>query len=213
MICVLTAAGVCFVCVVLPAVLQFRFMLLALASLEAPLQLPLGEQGLYGEDCVFIANDWHAALVPVYLAAKYRSHGVYTNARSVMAIHNLRHQVRGCGWVCFGGGAGKVWVRCTVGRDSVDPWARQTQQITACTTLCSRSLASARERKQSVVQAVFFLFHVCAVCRSAAALLLASCPFRLTQPSLSGMHCCRVCFLPPPSTASACPLDGTVSTT
>jgi starch synthase len=71
---------------------QFRFMLLSLAGLEAPLQLPLGEQGLYGQDCVFIANDWHSALVPVYLAAKYRPHGVYTKARSVMAIHNLRHQ-------------------------------------------------------------------------------------------------------------------------
>jgi hypothetical protein len=62
--------------------------------MEAPLQLPLGEKGLYGQDCVFIANDWHAALVPVYLAAKYRAHGVYTSARSIMAIHNLRHQVR-----------------------------------------------------------------------------------------------------------------------
>jgi starch synthase len=61
--------------------------------MEAPLQLPLGEKGMYGQDCVFIANDWHAALVPVYLAAKYRAHGVYTSARSIMAIHNLRHQV------------------------------------------------------------------------------------------------------------------------
>ncbi len=41
-----------------------------------------------------MANDWHASLVPVYLAAKYRPHGVYENARSVLAIHNLRHQVR-----------------------------------------------------------------------------------------------------------------------
>uniref|UniRef100_A0A383VM81 starch synthase n=2 Tax=Tetradesmus obliquus TaxID=3088 RepID=A0A383VM81_TETOB len=71
---------------------QFRYQLLCLAAMEAPLQLPLGEKGLYGQDCVFIANDWHAALVPVYLAAKYRPYGVYTNARSVMAIHNLRHQ-------------------------------------------------------------------------------------------------------------------------
>jgi len=71
---------------------QFRYMLLSLAALEAPLNVPLGEKGLYGEDCIFIANDWHAALVPVYLAAKYRSHGVYQNARSIMAIHNLRHQ-------------------------------------------------------------------------------------------------------------------------
>lgn len=67
-------------------------MLLSLAGLEAPLQLPCGERGLYGQDCVFVANDWHAALVPVYLAAKYRPHGVYNGARSVLAIHNLRHQ-------------------------------------------------------------------------------------------------------------------------
>jgi starch synthase len=65
--------------------------------MEAPLQLPLGEKGMYGQDCVFIANDWHAALVPVYLAAKYRAHGVYMSARSIMAIHNLRHQVRANG--------------------------------------------------------------------------------------------------------------------
>lgn len=49
-----------------------------------------------------MANDWHASLVPLYLAAKYRPHGVYGNARSVVAIHNLRHQVgarrMGHGW-------------------------------------------------------------------------------------------------------------------
>ncbi len=50
---------------------------------------------LYGEECIFVANDWHAALVPVYLAAKYRPYGVYKEARSVLAIHNLRHQVTG----------------------------------------------------------------------------------------------------------------------
>lgn len=26
---------------------------------------------------MFVSNDWHAALVPSYLAAKYRRHGVY----------------------------------------------------------------------------------------------------------------------------------------
>lgn len=35
----------------------------------------------------------HTALVPVYLAAKYRAHGVYLGARSILAIHNLKHQV------------------------------------------------------------------------------------------------------------------------
>ena len=41
---------------------------------------------------LFMANDWHASLVPAYLAAKYRRHGVFTDARSVLAIHNLSHQ-------------------------------------------------------------------------------------------------------------------------
>mmetsp|Transcript_6404 Transcript_6404/g.10959 ORF Transcript_6404/g.10959 Transcript_6404/m.10959 type:complete len:593 (+) Transcript_6404:123-1901(+) len=71
---------------------QFRFTLLTLAALEAPLVLPLGERGLYGQDVTFFANDWHTALVPVYVAAKYRPYGVYTGARSILAIHNLMHQ-------------------------------------------------------------------------------------------------------------------------
>ncbi|DBA69675.1 TPA: hypothetical protein ACH3X2_012611 [Trebouxia sp. C0005] len=69
----------------------FRFALLNVAALEAPLVLKLDE-GLFGDDCIFIANDWHGALVPVYLAAKYRPHGVYHQARSILAVHNLRHQ-------------------------------------------------------------------------------------------------------------------------
>mmetsp|Transcript_28797 Transcript_28797/g.73405 ORF Transcript_28797/g.73405 Transcript_28797/m.73405 type:complete len:610 (-) Transcript_28797:1027-2856(-) len=71
---------------------QFRFTLLTLAALEAPLVLPLGEAGLYGQECIFVANDWHTSLAPVYLAAKYRPYGVYSAARSVLAIHNLKHQ-------------------------------------------------------------------------------------------------------------------------
>ena len=73
--------------------LQFRYTLLCLAGLEAPLQLEI-EGSTYGDDCIFIANDWHASMVPVYLAAKYRPGGVYNKARSVLAIHNLRHQVQ-----------------------------------------------------------------------------------------------------------------------
>ena len=45
-------------------------------------QAALGRHGdppgfAYGDRCVFVSNDWHAALVPSYLAAKYRRHGVY----------------------------------------------------------------------------------------------------------------------------------------
>ncbi|KAF9601132.1 hypothetical protein IFM89_017037 [Coptis chinensis] len=70
---------------------QFRFTLLCHAACEAPLVLPLGGF-TYGEKCVFLANDWHAGLVPVLLAAKYRPYGVYKDARSILVIHNLAHQ-------------------------------------------------------------------------------------------------------------------------
>ncbi|KAG8663160.1 soluble starch synthase 1, chloroplastic/amyloplastic isoform X1 [Manihot esculenta] len=70
---------------------QFRFTLLCHAACEAPLVLPLGGY-TYGEKCLFLANDWHAGLVPVLLAAKYRPHGVYKDARCLLVIHNLAHQ-------------------------------------------------------------------------------------------------------------------------
>ncbi|CAH1446649.1 unnamed protein product [Lactuca virosa] len=70
---------------------QFRFTLLCHAACEAPLVLPLGGF-TYGENCLFLANDWHAGLVPVLLAAKYRPYGVYKDARSIVVIHNLAHQ-------------------------------------------------------------------------------------------------------------------------
>ncbi|KAL3693628.1 hypothetical protein R1sor_007279 [Riccia sorocarpa] len=70
---------------------QFRFTLLCHAACEAPLVVPLGGY-TYGEQCLFVANDWHASLVPVLLAAKYRRHNVYTKSRCILAIHNLAHQ-------------------------------------------------------------------------------------------------------------------------
>ena len=72
--------------------LQWRFALLCLAALEAPLQLPLGGT-LYSTKITFVANDWQAALISVYLAGKFRPYGTYLEARSIVAIHNLRHQV------------------------------------------------------------------------------------------------------------------------
>ncbi|XP_021826350.1 soluble starch synthase 1, chloroplastic/amyloplastic [Prunus avium] len=70
---------------------QFRFTLLCHAACEAPLVLPLGGY-TFGEKCLFMVNDWHAGLVPLLLAAKYRPYGVYKDARSVVVIHNLAHQ-------------------------------------------------------------------------------------------------------------------------
>lgn len=50
-----------------------------MAACEAPLLLHVGgyrigkPPGLpYGQRVTFVANDWHAGLVPVYVAAKYR---------------------------------------------------------------------------------------------------------------------------------------------
>ncbi|KAL9225411.1 hypothetical protein vseg_001340 [Gypsophila vaccaria] len=70
---------------------QFRFTLLCHAACEAPLVLPLGGF-TYGDKCLFLVNDWHAGLVPVLVASKYRPHGVYKDARSVLVIHNMAHQ-------------------------------------------------------------------------------------------------------------------------
>ncbi|KAI7725768.1 hypothetical protein M8C21_002856, partial [Ambrosia artemisiifolia] len=66
---------------------QFRFTLLCHAACEAPLG-----GFTYGQNCLFLANHCHAGLVPVLLAAKYRPHRIYKNARSIILIHNLAHQ-------------------------------------------------------------------------------------------------------------------------
>eukprot|EP00879_Flechtneria_rotunda_P003147 GHRR01003369.1.p1 GENE.GHRR01003369.1~~GHRR01003369.1.p1 ORF type:complete len:888 (+),score=331.14 GHRR01003369.1:111-2774(+) len=77
----------------------FRFALLCLGGLEAPLNLPIKRNKLgqltdqvYGQDIMFVANDWHAALLPVLLAARFRPYNVYEKARCCLAIHNLAHQ-------------------------------------------------------------------------------------------------------------------------
>ena len=41
---------------------------------------------------VFVANDWHAGLVPLLVASKYRPYGTYKKARTIAAIHNILHQ-------------------------------------------------------------------------------------------------------------------------
>ncbi|CAG9463241.1 unnamed protein product [Pedinophyceae sp. YPF-701] len=79
---------------------HLRFAILSMAALEAPLVLDLPESGpggdsrtsRYGQNCVFVANDWHAGLIPVYIHSRFRPYGVYENARTVFAIHNLAYQ-------------------------------------------------------------------------------------------------------------------------
>ncbi|KAJ0100024.1 hypothetical protein Patl1_21898 [Pistacia atlantica] len=72
-----------------------RMVLLCKAAVEVPWYVPCGGV-CYGDgNLVFIANDWHTALLPVYLKAYYRDNGLMTYTRSVLVIHNIAHQGRG----------------------------------------------------------------------------------------------------------------------
>ncbi|XP_027352402.1 granule-bound starch synthase 2, chloroplastic/amyloplastic-like [Abrus precatorius] len=72
-----------------------RMVLFCKAAVEVPWHVPCGGV-CYGDgNLAFIANDWHTALLPVYLKAYYRDHGLMKYARSVLVIHNIAHQGRG----------------------------------------------------------------------------------------------------------------------
>lgn len=67
-----------------------RFRMFCEAAIEAARALPFGP----GEDCIFVANDWHSAMVPVLLKEKYQPSGQFTSAKSVFTIHNIAFQGR-----------------------------------------------------------------------------------------------------------------------
>ncbi|KAK6928181.1 Glycosyl transferase, family 1 [Dillenia turbinata] len=72
-----------------------RMVLFCKAAVEVPWQVPCGGV-CYGDgNLVFIANDWHTALLPVYLKAYYRDNGQMIYTRSILVIHNIAHQGRG----------------------------------------------------------------------------------------------------------------------
>ncbi|KAF3635946.1 Granule-bound starch synthase 2, chloroplastic/amyloplastic [Capsicum annuum] len=72
-----------------------RMVLFCKAAIEVPWHVPCGGV-CYGDgNLVFIANDWHTALLPVYLKAYYRDNGMMKYTRSVLVIHNIAHQGRG----------------------------------------------------------------------------------------------------------------------
>ncbi|CAK9162915.1 unnamed protein product [Ilex paraguariensis] len=61
---------------------------------QVPWHVPCGG-ACYGDgNLVFIANDWHTALLPVYLKAYYRDNGLMKYTRSGLVIHNTAHQPR-----------------------------------------------------------------------------------------------------------------------
>lgn len=77
---------------------QLRFSILCQAAIEAPRVLNLlnseNFSGPYGEDVVFIANDWHTALLPCYLKSIYKPAGFFTSAKVAFCIHNIAYQGR-----------------------------------------------------------------------------------------------------------------------
>nr|ACY56079.1 granule-bound starch synthase II [Oryza sativa Indica Group]UBF46021.1 granule-bound starch synthase II [Oryza sativa aus subgroup]UBF46029.1 granule-bound starch synthase II [Oryza sativa Japonica Group x Oryza sativa Indica Group]UBF46043.1 granule-bound starch synthase II [Oryza sativa tropical japonica subgroup]UBF46418.1 granule-bound starch synthase II [Oryza longistaminata] len=77
---------------------QLRFCLLCLAALEAPRVLNLNNSeyfsGPYGENVVFVANDWHTGVLPCYLKSIYQAKGMYVNAKVAFCIHNIAYQGR-----------------------------------------------------------------------------------------------------------------------
>ncbi|KAA0053773.1 granule-bound starch synthase 2 [Cucumis melo var. makuwa] len=72
-----------------------RMVLFCKAAIEVPWYVPCGGV-CYGDgNLVFVANDWHTALLPVYLKAYYRDNGIMKFTRSILVIHNIAHQGRG----------------------------------------------------------------------------------------------------------------------
>jgi len=67
-----------------------RFALFCKAAIESQKALPFG----FGEDCIFVANDWHSALVPVLLKDVYQPKGQFKNAKVALCIHNIAFQGR-----------------------------------------------------------------------------------------------------------------------
>lgn len=67
-----------------------RFNLFCRAAIEAARTLPFGP----GEDCVFVANDWHTALIPVLIKDVYQPSGQFLSAKTALTIHNIAFQGR-----------------------------------------------------------------------------------------------------------------------
>ena len=74
-----------------------RFAMLCQAALAVPLLVPLGaygNKGPMGEETIFVCNDWHTALLPLYLKELYQSRGIFPNAKTVILLHNIAFQGR-----------------------------------------------------------------------------------------------------------------------
>jgi starch synthase len=72
----------------------WRGALLSQAGIEAVYHVPCGGFPYGDESLCYIANDWHVALLPVYLRAFYQEHMKLGFARSILVVHNIAHQGR-----------------------------------------------------------------------------------------------------------------------
>jgi hypothetical protein len=65
-----------------------RFTLLSWAALEAPFAVDCGGSP-YGDDVVFLVNDWMVGLIPLIMTSHYRRYKCYEKARVLFNIHNM----------------------------------------------------------------------------------------------------------------------------
>jgi len=73
---------------------QARFAFFNKAALKAIKELPLGGS-VYGEDCMVVVNDWHSALVPMFIQAeKDANPGLWKNTKTAFLCHNATFQGR-----------------------------------------------------------------------------------------------------------------------
>jgi granule-bound starch synthase len=73
---------------------QARFAYFCKAALVAISDLPLGGS-TYGDNCTVVCNDWHSALVPMFLhAEKSSTPGKWLNTKTALLCHNAVFQGR-----------------------------------------------------------------------------------------------------------------------
>jgi len=71
---------------------QARFAYFCKCTLKAIQELPLGGSA-YGGDCMVLCNDWHSALVPMFIHAE-KATGKWANTKSAFLCHNAVFQGR-----------------------------------------------------------------------------------------------------------------------
>ena len=72
----------------------WRGALMSQAGIEAVWHVHCGGFPFGDENLIYVSNDWHTGLLPVYLRAFYQDHFKLGYARAVHIVHNIAHQGR-----------------------------------------------------------------------------------------------------------------------